>query len=97
MRWNGRTIPVGPSLLELNPAQGSAPATLELRGADMRDVFADMNVVAEPPPGETYQKAPANFGKVETIVPLLDVSLQDKGRSLDLTVRYGDRKATITL
>ena len=50
-----------------------------------------------PPPGETYQKAPADFGKADTVAPLLDVSLKERDRALDLIVRYGDRKATITL
>jgi hypothetical protein len=62
----------------------------------MRDVFVDMNVVAEPPQGETYQKAPATFKKVDSTAARLDVSLQETAGSLDLTVHYGDRKATIT-
>lgn len=97
LHWNGKTIPVGPSLLILNSGHGSSPATFELRAVDMRDIFVDMNVIAEPPAGETYQKAPAGFVKAETLAPLLSVSLQERGRSLDLTVHYGDRKATITL
>ena len=97
LKWNGRTIPLGPSLLVLNPAQGSAGPTLELRSVDMREVFVDMNVVAEPPKGETYQKVPASFTRVDTLAPRVAISLQDKGSSLDLIVHYGDRKTTITL
>jgi hypothetical protein len=96
-KWNGKTIPVGPSLLVLNPARGGAPATLELRAVDMREIFVEMNVIAEPPEGETYQKAPAAFQKADKTAPLLDVALQERGRSLDVSVHYGDRKATITL
>jgi hypothetical protein len=97
LRWNGKMIPVGPAILVLNPRKGSAGPTLELRYIDMREVFVDMNVIAEPPPGETYQKAPAAFQKVATTLPRLEVSLREKERAYDLTVHYGDREATITL
>jgi hypothetical protein len=97
MRWEGTLIPVGPSLLVLNPKRGSAGATLELRQVDLRDVFTDMNVIAQPPPGETYQKAPAVFRKVENTANRLDISLNAKGTSFELNVHYGDREATVTL
>ena len=97
LKWNGKTIPVGPVILVLNPRKGSAAATLELRYIDMREVFVDMNVIAEPPEGETYQKAPANFGTVDSVAPLLDVTVAEKGNGYDLSVHYGNRKATITL
>ena len=97
LHWNGRTIPVGPSLLVLNPAKGSAGPSLELREVDMRDIFVNNNVIAEPPEGRTYQTAPADFKKVGSTVARLDVTLQDKPEALDLAVHYGDRVATITL
>ena len=96
-KWNGKLIPVGPALLVLNPKKGSAGATLEIRYIDLREVFVDMNVIAEPPAGETYQKAPAIFNKVATTVPSLEVSLQEKKDAIDLSVHYGNRQATITL
>jgi hypothetical protein len=34
---------------------------------------------------------------VATTLPRLDVSVREKDRALDLSVHYGDRKATITL
>ena len=97
LRWKDKTIPVGPSLLVLNPAKKGVGPTLELREVDMRDVFVDMNVIAEPPAGRTYQKVPALFGRAATMALLLEVTLQDKAGSLDLTVHYGDRLTTITL
>jgi hypothetical protein len=97
LKWNGKTIPVGPTILVLNPHRGGAGPTLEMRYIDMREVFVDMNVIAEPPPGETYQKAPVSFQKVEGLAPRLDVSVVEKGKAYDLSVHYGDRKATITL
>lgn len=97
LKWNGKTIPVGPVILVLNPGKGSVGPTLELRYIDMREVFVDMNVIAEPPPGETYQKAPASFGTVDSVAQRLDVTVVEKGNAYDLSVHYGNRKATITL
>jgi hypothetical protein len=88
---------VGTSLLVLNPAKGSAGPTFEMRAIDMREVFTDLNVIAEPPAGETYQTQPATFTKVEELAPRLDVSLQEKADSLDVVIHYGDRKAVVTL
>jgi hypothetical protein len=97
-KWNGRTIPVGSSLLVLNPAKaGGAGATLELRKVDMREVFVDMNVIAEPPAGEIYGTTPAVFNKVESVAPLLAVTLKPSGDAIDLAVHYGNRQAAITL
>jgi hypothetical protein len=100
MRWEGTMIPVGPTLLILNPARGSVGPTFELRHVDMRDVFTDMNVVAEPPPDETYKIAPAVFRKAAGTANRLDVSLNTKGAKgnvFELLVHYGDREATLTL
>jgi hypothetical protein len=97
LKWNGKTIPVGPVILVLNPRKGSAAPTLEMRYIDMREVFVDMNVIAEPPEGETYQKGPASFVKVESVAPRLSVSVEEKGTGFDLSVHYGNRKATIRL
>jgi hypothetical protein len=97
-RWStGKRIPVGASLLVLNPRRGSVGSTLEIRYVDMREVFTDMNVIAEPPPGETYHKAPAVFTKVEAVAPRLEVGVEAKGKTWDITVHYGDRQTTITL
>ena len=56
-----------------------------------------MSVIAEPPPGETYQKVPAIFQIVETVAPRLEVSVAEKGKGYDLSFHYGNRKATIRL
>ena len=78
----------------------AAPLTQEMpanaRYIDLRDVFTDMNVIAEPPPGETCNKAPA-FRKTESTAKRLDVSLNAKGKAFELEVHFGDRKASITL
>jgi hypothetical protein len=54
-------------------------------------------VIAEPPPGETYQKVPAVFQTVESVAPLLEVSVQEKGKGYEVSIHYGNRKATIRL
>ena len=97
VKWNGKTIPVGSALLVLNPARAGAGSTLHLQYVDMREVFVDMNVIAEPPEGRIYGTIPAGFTKVDAVAPLLEVSLQDKGATLELGVHYGDRKTGITL
>jgi hypothetical protein len=97
LKWNGKTIPVEHVILVLNQRKGSNGPTLEMRYIDMREVFVDRNVIAEPPEGETYQKAPAGFVKVEAVAPSLDVTVEEKGNGFDLVVHYGNRKATIRL
>ena len=97
LKWNGKRIPVGPVLFVLNPGKGSVGPTLEARYIDMRGVFVDMSVIAEPPPGETYQKAPAGFQIVDSVAPRLEVSVAEKGKGYDLSFHYGNRKATIRL
>lgn len=97
LRWNGKMIPVGPTILVLNPARGGVGSTLELRYIDMREVFVDMNVIAEPPPGETYRKEPAAFQTVATVAPRLEVKVAEKGQGYELLIHYGNRQALLTL
>lgn len=96
-RCEGKTIPVGPSLLILSPARAGEGPTLELRSIDMREVFVDINVIAEPPPGETYCQAPAVFRKVDKMAGRLEMTLTEGKGSIDLTTHYGDRETRITL
>ena len=96
-RCAGKVIPVGPSLLILNPAQAGAGPTLELRSIDMREVFVDMNVIAVPPPGETYWQAPATFRKVAGKTDRLEVTLAEEQGMIDIIVHYGDRETRTTL
>jgi hypothetical protein len=85
----------GGSLLILNPATGSTPMTLEIRVIDMRDVFKDFNVIAEPPPGETVYKEPADFGEVEKVADRLTLDLKEVDGTFTLSIHYGNRLATI--
>lgn len=85
----------GGALLVLNPASGSTPMTLEIRVVDMRDIFKDMNVVAEPPAGTTVYKEPVSFARVDTVADRLALDLQEKDGTYTLGIHYGDRKATL--
>jgi hypothetical protein len=96
-RCAGKIIPVGPALLILNPAQAGAGPTLELRYVDLREVFTNLNVVAEPPSGETYYQAPAALRQVDKKAGRLEVTLTEGKGSIDLITHYGDREARITL
>jgi hypothetical protein len=93
----GKLLPVGPALLIVNPSKGGAPATLELRYIDMREVFVDMNVVAEPPPGETYWMAPAVWRMVATRTNRLQMAATEGPGTIQITATYGDRQTGITL
>lgn len=98
VKFQGRTIPVGSALLVLNPARAGAGPTLDVRYVDMREIFVDMNVIAEPPQhGDIYGQVPAAFAKVSEVAPRLAVSAQDKGGPIEIAVHYGDRRAAITL
>lgn len=99
LKWEGgrTTIPVGTTLLILNPSKGGKGPSFEMRTIDMREVFTNLNVIAEPPPGETIGVAPAVFEKAETTAERLEVELADKTQNLELSVHYGDRRAKVIL
>jgi hypothetical protein len=96
-RCEGKIVPVGPSLLILDPATADGGATMELRKVDMREIFRDLNVIAEPPPGETYCKMPAAFRKVDTSTARLEVTLNDSKQAIEVVSHYGDQEMRITL
>jgi len=97
VKWNGKTIPVGSALLVLNPARGGTGPTLHVQYVDMREVFVDMNVIAVPPPGETYCQMPATFRKVPAVADRLEVTLTEGEGTVDVVVHYGDRETSTRL
>ncbi len=97
MRCEGKIIPVGPAVLVLNPATKGAGPTVELRAIDMREIFVDMNVVAEPPPGETYYLGPAQLRAVDKKAERLVVRLNERKDGIDVITHYGDRELTVSL
>jgi hypothetical protein len=96
-RCAGKILPVGPSLLILNPGRKGTPPTLELRAVDMREIFVDMNVIAEPPPGDRYYQGPARFHEAGSTAEKLELSLTDRESAVDIIIHYGDVEAKITL
>jgi hypothetical protein len=96
-RWNGKAIPVGSALLVLNPAKGGAGPTLHIQYVDMREIFVDMNVIAEPPEGYIYGTVPAGFTRVEGVAPRLVLTVDAKGDDVEIGVQYGDRHTSVTL
>ena len=97
LRFEGNIVPVGATLLILHPSRGGSGPTFELRKIDMRDVFTDFNVIAEPPPGDTLGVVPAVFEKADTTADRLDVTLTDKKETLELAIHYGDRRAKVVV
>jgi hypothetical protein len=98
LRWEGKVLPVGTFLLVLHPKKKDEPGpTFEVRRIDMRDVFPDLNVIAEPPPGETMGIVPAVWEKATTTAERLEVVLTDKTQTIELAIHYGDRRAKVVL
>jgi hypothetical protein len=80
------------ALLVLNPNLDGKGLTLEIRRVDMRDdVFQKINVVAEPPPGETIYKAPVSFETVGTTADRMTMTLAEAEGKVHLGVHFGNR------
>jgi hypothetical protein len=94
LELDGKPISGG-SLLVLNPATNSGPMSLEVRVIDMRDVFTDFNVIAEPPPGKTVYKEPADFKTVDSVADRLTLDLKEADGTYTLSIHYGNRQAVI--
>jgi hypothetical protein len=63
----------------------------------MRELFTNLNVIAEPPAGDTLAMGPARFEKADTTAERLEVALADKTQTLELAIHYGDRRAKVVL
>lgn len=92
--WNGKQISGG-NLLILNPASGDTPMSFEVRVIDMREVWVDPNVVAEPPAGRTVYTTPARFEKVADVAERLTLALSESEGKIQLAVHYGNRLAKL--
>ena len=95
VRFEGRTLPVGASLLILNPKQGASPMSFEIRDVDLRVMDVKPNVIGLPPKGETVKIVPATFEKVAETKARLELVASADGRDTLVVIRYGDRKATL--
>ena len=69
--------------------------SFEVRVIDMRDVFTDMNVIAEPPPGETVYQAPAEFKTVDAEAERLTLDLKEDDGTYTLSIHFGNRLAVL--
>jgi hypothetical protein len=63
----------------------------------MRDVFPNVNAIAPAPKGETIYKGPAQFETVSPLAPRFDATLVEEGGTVNLTIRYGDRRLLLPL
>jgi hypothetical protein len=95
VRFEGRTLPVGASLLILNPKHGASPMSFEIRDVDLRVMDIKPNVIGLPPKGETVKIVPATFEKVAETKARLELVASADGRDTLVVIRYGDRKATL--
>jgi hypothetical protein len=95
VRFGARTLPVGASLLVLNPKRGTSPMSFEIRDVDMRTAFFEPNVIGLPPKGETLKIVPATFEKVGDTKTRLEIVATAAGRDTLVVIHYGDRKATL--
>jgi hypothetical protein len=94
LQLDGKPI-TGGSLLILHPAREGKPLSFEIRVIDMRDVFVNVNFVAEPPPGKTIHEWPADFKEVDAIAGDLTLDLKEAGGTYTLSIHYGNRRAVV--
>ena len=97
VRFGGKPVLIGASLLILNPKRGDTPFGIELRDIDMRDLYFQANVIGTPPKGQTVAILPAHFETVPETKERLEITAVPSGKDTLITVHYGNRKTTITL
>ena len=97
VRFGGKPVLIGASLLVLNPKRGDTPFSIELRDIDMRDLYFENNVIGTPPKGHTVYVMPAHFETVAETKPRLEITAAPSGKDTLITVHYGNRKTTVTL
>ena len=93
--FQGRTLPVGASLLILDPKHGTTPMSFEIRDVDMRDMDIKPNVIGLPPPGDTIKVVPAIFEKVADTKAKLEIVASEESADTLVVIHVGDRKATL--
>jgi hypothetical protein len=93
---DGARLPVGNYALALWPNLDGKGMAVEMRRVDMREVYPNVNAIAPAPRGETIYKGPARFETVSPSAPRLDVALAEGTGTVVLTLRYGDRRLSLT-
>ncbi len=94
---DGARLPVGNYALALWPNLDGKGMAVEMRRVDMREVYPDVNAIAPAPRGETIYKGPARFEAASPLAERLDVALVVQDGAVVLTLRYGDRRLSLTL
>jgi len=97
MRFGGKPVLIGASLLILDPKHGDTPFSIELRDIDMRDLYFQENVIGTPPKGRTINVVPAHFETVPETKERLEITVAPSGNDTLITVHYGNRKTVVTL
>jgi hypothetical protein len=93
---DGARLPVGNYALALWPNLDGKGMAVEMRRVDMREVYPNLNAIAPAPRGETLYKGPARFETASPSAPRLDVALAEGTGTVVLTLRYGDRRLSLT-
>src|SRR4029453_14237411 len=91
MRFGGKPVLIGASLLILNPKQGNPPFNIELRDIDMRDLHFQANVIGTPPKGQTIGVMPAHFETVPETKQRLEITAAASGHDRGITVHSANR------
>jgi hypothetical protein len=91
LKLGERTLPVGHGLLVFHPNLDGKGMTLEVRTIDMRRIV-ELNVIAEPPPGDTYYKAPLRLETTPDVEPRMVMTLEEVAGKIVLHFRYGNRR-----
>ena len=91
LKLGERTLPVGHGLVIFHPNLDGSGMSLEVRNIDMRRIV-DLNVLAVPPPGDTYYKAPLVLEATPDIEPRMVMTLEEAAGKITLRFRYGDRR-----
>jgi hypothetical protein len=90
-------VSVGNYALALWPNLDGKGMAVELRRVDMRIVYPNLNAMAPPPPGKTVYRGPANFETERPLASRLAVAVAEAEGMVVLTLRYGDRRLSLTL
>jgi hypothetical protein len=91
-RIQGKLMGVGTYALTLWPNVDGKGMGIEVRQVDMREVFPNLNALAPAPRGETIYKGLAPFEALSPLASRFDASLAEHDGTLELTIRYGDRR-----
>jgi hypothetical protein len=97
LRIEGKLMAVGAYALAWWPNLDGKGMGFEIRRVDMREVIPQLNALAPLPRGETIYRGKAEFENTDAVAPRLDAVLDEKGGTVTLAIRYGDRRLLVPL